>query len=178
MTAIKVLTPLTGPSHLPVKKVCWVLWSYWGAAQHSQPGWQFGIFDICELQVVKPQCSGCHVGPEGFLSFVRHTWPAGHRLHCPASSARQETPRYSTISCYAQVSVRLNINTCNGNEVTNIYLVKTVGRPPRTDVHQGQCRTKTETDQHPGDLSAPGLSDQQEELERNIWLVVLPDVSH
>ena len=126
MTAIKVLTPLTGPSHLLVKKVCWVLWSYWGAAQHSQPGWQFGIFDICELQVVKPQCSGCHVGPEGFLSFVRHTWPAGHRLHCPASSARQETPRYSTISCYAQVSVRLNINTCNGNEVTNIYLVKTL----------------------------------------------------
>ena len=111
---------------------------------------------------MKPQCSGCHVGPEGFLSFVRHTWPAGHRLHCPASSARQETPRYSTISCYVQVSVRLNINTCNGNEVTNIYLVKTVGRPPRTDVHQGQCRTKTETDQHPGDLSAPGLSDQQE----------------
>ena len=44
----------------------------------------------------------------GLLSIVEHPGPA---------SVVQDVPRYLTISCPAQVSVQLNINTCNGNDV-------------------------------------------------------------
>ena len=60
----------------------------------------------------------------GLGSIVEHPGPAW---------VLQDVPRYLTISWAAQVSVRLNINTCNGNEVTNIYLVKT--QLPAPDLH-------------------------------------------
>ena len=147
-SCIENFSRLAGP--LSVLDICVAedpkLWSLWMSCWSSQP-----VSQVSRLPLLCPPTPGLVVA--GLLSIVEHPGPA---------SVVQDVPRYFTISCSAQVSGRLNINTCNGNEVTNIYLVKTVGRPPRTDVHQGQCRTKTETDQHPGDLSAPGLSDQQE----------------
>ena len=75
------------------------------------------LVQLCRLPLLCPPTPGQVVVVVGLLSIVEHPGPA---------SVVQDVPRYFTISCSAQVSARLNINTCNGNEVTNIYLVKTL----------------------------------------------------
>ena len=75
------------------------------------------LVQVCRLPLLCPPTPGQVVVVVGLLSIVEHPGPA---------SVVQDVPRYFTISCSAQVSGRLNINTCNGNEVTNIYLVKTL----------------------------------------------------
>ena len=72
------------------------------------------LVQVCGLPLLCPPTPGRLAS---LLAIVEHPGPA---------SVVQDVPRYFTISCSAQVSGRLNINTCNGNEVTNIYLVKTL----------------------------------------------------
>ena len=138
----------------------------------SRPAVPLSVWDICESgSYGRP---GCHVGcwssqssPElpllcpatpglalvRLLAIVEHPGPAG---------LLQDVPRYLTISWAAQVSVLGYINTCNGNEVTNIYLVKT---------------------QLPARLqSSPDRQIDVEKCQAFYWLCstsrVLPDMSH
>ena len=68
------------------------------------------LVQVCRLPLLCPPTPGQVVVVVGLLSIVEHPGPA---------SVVQDVPRYFTISCSAQVSARLNINTCNGNEATS-----------------------------------------------------------